>query len=171
MKKIVLSTVDKVLLSDNPFLKKIRSHFLGQFVPFNRPLKFKIQQISEVRTEILQPYQKLAFNHIGGLHACSLATLGELCAGMGLSRNLGLANYRPILADLHVHYERQAREDVIGLCEWKKEDIQALRQTLGEHHVAFIWGLTTIRTLKGEPVCEVKTHWQMKSWDKIKATH
>jgi acyl-coenzyme A thioesterase PaaI-like protein len=53
-------------------------------------------------------------NHLGGAHACAIATLGEFTAGLLLTRALGSSTYRIIMTDLYVDYLKQGRTHLYG---------------------------------------------------------
>src|SRR4051812_47753649 len=86
----------------------ILNKFIGNFIPFNGPHKYKIIRITDNGFEIEMPYKRKNLNHLKGLHACGLATLAELSAGLTLIRKLGFKDYRLIMQELNMEYFYQA---------------------------------------------------------------
>jgi acyl-coenzyme A thioesterase PaaI-like protein len=102
------------------------------------------------------------------MHACAIATLGEFCAGLTLARHLGFGRYRFILAELSVQYHRQGRSDLTGVASLTTEQIARVKEDL-QHQEKLLFPHSTIITdAKGETVAEVRTVWQIKSWEKVR---
>lgn len=153
----------------SPFYRWLLSFALGRIVPFNKAHHFRITQVLEQGVELRLPYRKSNCNHLGGLHACALATLAELTTGVSLLAFLGTSEYRLILARLEMDYHYQARQAVRALFEldpsWLEEEIRAPLKAAskvtvpctielydeGNHHIA-----------------TGTVHWQLKSWHEVK---
>lgn len=168
MKKTAFNIMDKLMTSSN---KKSSLIALNQIfkvaIPFNVPHGFTIEEISTEKIKISLPNRKLNHNHLGGIHACAMATLGEFCAGLWLSKNLGLSKYRLILAELNVKYHYQGRTNLMGECNAKDLDlnsIEALLQTEGKTTIPLV---TEIHDKNSIHIATVTSTWQVKSWDKV----
>lgn len=137
-------------------------------IPFNAPHGFKIKEISEDAVLITLPNRKLNHNHLGGIHACAMATVGEYCAGMSLLKTFGVRKYRLILSELNVKYTYQGRVDCEGFCSPRQID-QAKAESALASEGKYLQKLETlIRDKSGKEVAVVTTVWQLKSWDKVK---
>lgn len=168
MKQTAFNIMDKLMTSSN---KKSSLIALNQIfkvaIPFNVPHGFTIEEISSEKIKISIPNRKLNHNHLGGIHACAMATLGEFCAGLWLSKNLGLSKYRLILAELNVKYHYQGRTNLMGECNAKDLDlnsIETLLQSLGKTTIPLI---TEIHDKNSIHIATVTSTWQVKSWDKV----
>src|SRR5690606_36258047 len=85
-------------------------------IPFNAPHGFKIKKIDAECVQIDLPHKKLNHNHLGGVHACAIATLGEFCAGLSILKHFGISEYRLIMSNLNAQYSYQARKNLTGKC-------------------------------------------------------
>lgn len=137
-------------------------------IPFNAPHGFKIKTLDADAVVIKLPNKKLNHNHIGGVHACAMATVGEYCAGMALLSSFGISAYRLILAELSVKYTYQGRVDLEGSCSPHQIDKEAARSALEQDGIYLQTLKTIIRDINGKEVAEVTTTWQLKKWDIVK---
>lgn len=151
--KINLIALDKVLT-------------LG--IPFNAPHGFTIREISSEQVRVSLPNRKLNHNHIGGIHACAMATVGEYCAGLSLLSSFGISKYRLIMSELSVTYTWQGRTDLEAICSPGAIDKEAVRAAL-EEGKTYSQPLETIIQEKksGKEVARVKTTWQLKPWARV----
>ncbi len=143
------------------------SQILAQVIPFNSPHGFRFLEISDQKIKIRLPFIRKNKNHLGGIHACAIATLGEYCAGILLLKNLGTKEYRYILSDLKIKYHYQGRMDLIGEAIIEEEKIQLLRTSLESQDKTTQEVLTEIRDVKNNHVATVFSTWQLKKWDKV----
>ena len=132
-------------------------------IPFNRWLGMRIETLSPLQVRVISPPRVLRQNHVGGAHACALALLGEYPAGILISQNFSVEEYRIIISKLLVDYEKQGRGTLIGEAlaplEWPKED---------EKGDIWVDMKTVIQNTKGELVATVQTKWQLKKWSAVK---
>jgi acyl-coenzyme A thioesterase PaaI-like protein len=166
--KFAFNLIDKLIT--NPTLTNLMAlnKVLMIGIPFNAPHGFKIKEISDEQVLITLPNRKLNHNHLGGIHACAMATVGEYCAGMSLLKSFGSTQYRLILADLHVKYTYQGRTDLLGSCSVKQIDKEGIKKVL-ETEGKYLQKLETIiKEKSGKEVAVVTTTWQLKSWDQVK---
>jgi acyl-coenzyme A thioesterase PaaI-like protein len=137
-------------------------------IPFNAPHGYKIRELSEEAVRIHLPNRKLNHNHLGGIHACAIATVGEFCAGTSLLLSFGISKYRLILSELQVKYTYQGRTDLEGTCSPRQIDKEAVASAL-ENEGKYLQKLETfIKDKNGKEVAVVTTVWQLKSWDQVK---
>ena len=137
-------------------------------IPFNAPHGFRIKNISKEEVLIALPNKRLNHNHLGGVHACAMATVGEYCAGMTLLTSFGISKYRLILSELNVKYIYQGRVHLEGICSPRQIDVEKVKNALetdGKHLQEL---KTIIRDLEGKLIAEVTTTWQLKDWNQVK---
>ncbi len=166
--KAVYKIIDKLLANPNPINLIALDKVLRIGIPFNAPHGFKIKTLNRDAVIISLPNRKLNHNHIGGIHACAMATVGEYCAGMSLLTSFGISKYRLILSELNVKYTYQGRVDLEGICYPNQIDVDAVTRGL-ETEGKYLQPLKTIiRDLNGKEVAEVMTVWQLKNWEQVK---
>lgn len=138
-------------------------------IPFNAPHGFAIKAISSSEVRVSLPNRKLNHNHIGGIHACAMATVGEYCAGLSLLSSFGISKYRLIMSELSVTYTWQGRTDLEGICSPEAINREAIADALGNGGTYSQPLETIIREVKsGKEVARVRTTWQLKPWGKVK---
>ena len=166
--KFAFNLLDKLMKNPTTMNLMALNKVLTVGIAFNAPHGFKIKELSEDNVRITLPNRKLNHNHLGGIHACAMATVGEYCAGMSLLKTFGASQYRLILSDLHVKYTYQGRSDLEGTCSPRQIDKEAVTKVL-ETDGKYLQKLETlIRDKNGKDVATVTTTWQLKSWDQVK---
>ncbi len=166
--KFAFNFIDKLMANPTKTNLMALNKVLALGIPFNAPHGFKIKQLNQEAVLISVPNRKLNHNHLGGIHACAMATVGEYCAGMSLLLSFGISRYRLILSELNVKYTYQGRSDLEGSCSPGQIDQEAVSKILeadGKHLQKLE---TIIRDKSGKEVAVVSTLWQIKSWDKVK---
>jgi acyl-coenzyme A thioesterase PaaI-like protein len=166
--KFAFKIIDKLIGNPTKTNLMALNKFLTVGIPFNAPHGFKIRELTDEAVIISLPNRKLNHNHLGGIHACAMATVGEYCAGMSLLKCFGISKYRLILSDLHVKYTYQGRSDLEGSCSPTQIDREAVKQVLESEGKHLQKLETLIRDKKGKEVAIVTTTWQLKSWDQVK---
>jgi len=166
--KFAFKLIDKLMANPTKANLMALNKVLMVGIPFNAPHGFKIREINDQAIIISLPNRKLNHNHLGGVHACAIATIGEFCAGMSLLKSFGSSKYRLILSDLHVKYLYQGRNDLEGTCSFKQIDPVAIQAILDSEDKHFQKLETLIKDENGKEVAVVTTIWQLKSWDKVK---
>jgi acyl-coenzyme A thioesterase PaaI-like protein len=166
--KAVYKIFDKLIANPTGLNLMALDKVLRLGIPFNAPHGFKIKQLSKDAVIIALPNRKLNHNHIGGVHACAMATVGEYCAGMSLLSSFGISKYRLILSELNVKYTYQGRVDLEVICYPNQIDVEAVKEG-HEKEGKYLQPLKTIiRDLNGKEVAEVMTTWQLKNWEQVK---
>lgn len=166
--KAAFKIIDKLLANPTPLNILALDKVLRFGIPFNAPHGFKIKTLNRDAVIISLPNRKLNHNHIGGIHACAMATVGEYCAGMSLLQSFGISKYRLIMSELSVKYTYQGRVDLEGFCSPNQIDVEKVRiglETDGKYSQPL---KTIIRDLNGKEIAEVMTVWQLKNWEQVK---
>lgn len=166
--KAVYKIIDKLLANPSSMNLMALDKVLRIGIPFNAPHGFKIKNLGPDAVIISLPNRKLNHNHIGGVHACAMATVGEYCAGMALLSSFGISKYRLILSELNVKYTYQGRVDLEGICYPNQIDVEAVKSGLEKENKYLQPLKTVIRDLNGKEVAEVTTVWQLKNWEHVK---
>src|SRR5690606_25508324 len=150
--KFAFNLIDKLIKNPSRTNLMALNKVLALGIPFNAPHGFKIKTLSEDSIVIALPNRKLNHNHLGGIHACAMATVGEFCAGMSLLTCFGISQYRLILSDLHVKYIYQGRSDLEGTCSPRQIDKQAVKEDLEREGKTYQKLETLIRDKNGKEV-------------------
>ena len=137
MKKQVFQFVQNILQNPSSSKLFILNRLLPFVVPFNAPHDFRVTKLSNEGVEILLPYKKRNLNHVRGIHAAAIVTVGEFCAGLSLMRAFPLSLYRTILSSLQVQYLYQAKVDVIGHIQISEDILARVSQELGAEGKSF----------------------------------
>ncbi len=141
---------------------------LGLMAPFNAHLKARMLEWSDRRCVIALRRHRGVRNHVAGIHAGALFTLGETCAGLVVIRNFPFEKYRPLMSDVKVTYSKQARGDVVGEAVLATEEIDRMLAVIAGGEVPFTDVVTNIRNTEGEIIAVATTTWQVKSWDQVR---
>ncbi|HXH75279.1 MAG TPA: DUF4442 domain-containing protein [Bacteriovoracaceae bacterium] len=165
--KLAFKLIDALLARPGRFNLMTLNKVLTFGIPFNAPHGFKIKELSAEKVVISLPNKKLNHNHLGGIHACAMATVGEFCAGMSLLTTFGISRYRLILAELHVQYTYQGRTDLEGSCLISQIDKALLTQSLDQDGKYLQELKTIIKDVNAKEVAVITTLWQIKDWKKV----
>ena len=166
--KAAYKLIDKLLANPTKLNIMALDKVLKVGIPFNAPHGFKIKTLNRDAVIIALPNKKLNHNHLGGVHACAMATVGEYAAGLSLLQSFGISKYRLIMSELSVKYTYQGRVDLEGVCSPTQIDVEKVRiglETEGKYSQPL---KTIIRDLNGKEVAEVTTIWQLKNWEQVK---
>lgn len=166
--KAAFKIIDKLLANPTPMNLMALDKVLRFGIPFNAPHGFKIKKLGDDEVSISLPNMKLNHNHLGGVHACAMATVGEYAAGMSLLKSFGISKYRLILSELNVKYTYQGRVTLEGVCSPRQIDVDAVSRGLKESGKYLQELKTIIRDLNGKEVAVVTTVWQLKNWEQVK---
>lgn len=166
--KTMYRLIDKLLANPTKLNVMALDKLLTVGIPFNAPHGFRIKGISEDEVRISLPNRKLNHNHIGGIHACAMATVGEYCAGLSLLSSFGISKYRLIMSEMNVTYSYQGRRDLEGVCSPRQIDKEAIQSALNNDGKYIQRLETIIREVDGREVAKVVTHWQLKIWEQVK---
>ena len=102
------------------------------------------------------------------MHACAIATIGELSAGLMVMKNFSPRKYRFILKTLNNEYLYQGRTHLLTRCELTQDHLDQIKKDLKENDVVDIELTTEISDKKENLVAKVHSTWQIKSWQKVK---
>src|SRR5690348_1594277 len=151
------------------FYKTILNWALDRMIPFNKPHGFQIIETGPNHLKTLIPYKKRNFNHIRGLHACSLATISEFTTGFLLISNLDMKKYRLIMQRLEMDYHYQGKMNATAEFAISKEWIEKnVILPLQSKEAVLIPCEVKIHDEKGNHLTTGKVFWQVKDWARVK---
>lgn len=162
------AVLEKLLTTPKLAELHLLNPFIGRIIPFNKPHAFNIKKLEEHDIEIHLPLIKNNRNHLGTMHACAMATLGELSSGLLLVKHFSPANYRLIMKELNASYTYQAKTPVYSKCTLTQESIKQVLEDLSRDELTIVPLNTQIFDTDDKLVCEVKTDWQLKNWEYVK---
>jgi hypothetical protein len=151
------------------FYRWVLNRGLNYTIPFNRPHRFKVLEISNQHLKIKLPYRRSNFNHIRGIHACALATVSEFSTGLLLIKRLDPSKYRLIMQRLEMDYHYQGKMDSTATFaiteEWLDQQIFTPLQTRDS---VVVTCEVKIHDTAGNHLTTGKVYWQIKDWKKVK---
>ncbi|MDF1796141.1 MAG: YiiD C-terminal domain-containing protein [Coxiellaceae bacterium] len=139
-----------------------------RMIPFNNQHGFIIKKITDESLETIAPYQRRNFNHLKGIHACGLATIGELSAGLLLLSIFNPTKYRVIMSHLEVDYHYQAKMGTRSIAEMKQPEQQELLAKLDSGEAILKKMESNLYDGDNNHIATVHTTWQLKPWSKVK---
>lgn len=144
------------------------NHVMSHAVPFNKPHGFKVVDITSHHVTTFAPYRKKNFNHVRGIHACAIATVGELAAGIVLMYHFSPVKYRFIMSNMQIEYHYQAKKNITAMATLSIEDKNNILTTLENSDKTSQLVISEIKDADQQLVATVKTVWQIKSWKNVK---
>ncbi len=143
---------------------------LGMGIRFNRPHGIRIHKVEAEAVTTRIDLRKINTNHIGGIHACGLATAAEFCSGLVLLRKVDPRKYRLIMQKLEVQYHYQARKDAFARFSMSADESKKfITGPLDTEEAIFHTCEVPVHDTDGQLLCTAFTTWQIKRWDKVRA--
>lgn len=154
---------------NSPFYRWILNKVMARMIPFNLPHGFEIVELSDTHIKTRLPFKRKNKNHLGGLHACALATLSEYSTGVLLLTRLNPKEYRIILKRLEVDYLYQGKMEAFAEYRIPENfvDEQVLAPLQTQEAVELPCEVS-IRDAQGNQLTTATVHWQLKPWSKVK---
>jgi acyl-coenzyme A thioesterase PaaI-like protein len=153
------------------FYRKLLNFALWRVVPFNKTHRPQITALTDDEVRMMLPFIRANKNHVGGIHACALATLCEYVCGLCLLMNLNPKEYRIVMKSLQMTYHYQAKTAVKARFrlshEWiEKEILNPLQQaeSVFNEFVVDVYDENEVH------ICTGTINWQIKSWDKVRTS-
>jgi hypothetical protein len=138
-------------------------------IPFNHPHRIRIHKVEADAVTTRIDMRRKNKNHIGGIHACGLATTAEFCSGLVLLRHLDPRKYRLIMQKMELQYHYQAKEDALARYSLTEQEIESgLLKTVAAEGVGFFTCEIPVHDLSGNHLCTAFTTWQVKDWAKVR---
>lgn len=144
------------------------NQILSFSIPFNKPHGFKISAIEDYKIITKAPYRKKNFNHLRGIHACAIATVGELSAGLSLMHHFSPKQFRFIMSHLTVDYHYQAKKGIFAETIISQEIKTHILDALNQSEKTLQTITTDIYDTENTKIATVQTTWQIKDWKHVK---
>jgi acyl-coenzyme A thioesterase PaaI-like protein len=169
--------VNKTLLKSIDFLMKRSESKSGLVaiekvfaigIPFNKPHGIRFISLSSYESEMLMKNKRINHNHLGGIHACAIATVGEFSAGLLLCKNFEMSSFRVIMKTINVEYTAQARKSIKAHARVEAVLLDDLKKRIVLDGQAEVDLKTYIEDIDGKKIAVVTTEWQIKNWKNIK---
>lgn len=141
---------------------------LARGIPFNAPHGFKISAIKDDAVSTTAVYKRRNFNHVRGIHACAIATISEFSAGATLMMRFNPAEYRCIMSHLEVDYFYQAKQAIVAKTHLPDADLVETSEQLKTQDKVIKVIKTEVHDKDDNHIATVITHWQLKSWAKVR---
>jgi acyl-coenzyme A thioesterase PaaI-like protein len=150
------------------FYRWLLNRLLCYIIPFNAQHGIRITRLNKEMIESTIPYERRNMNHIKGVHACGLATIGEFSGGIMLLHAFDATKYRLIMSHLEVDYHYQAKRPILSRAKLLKAEQQTLLAKLEAGEVVMREMVSELYDDQENHVATVKTLWQLKPWSKVK---
>lgn len=138
-------------------------------VPFNRPHGFRITEFKKDHVRIKIPFKRSNFNHLKGLHACSMATAGEYASGLLLLLNLDPKRYRLIMKHIEADYFYQGKMEAEARFNISSDALNEIIQSVDKEGVLDYECSINIYDKEENHLATITTLWQIKDWKKTSA--
>lgn len=164
----LLVGLEALLKNPTPTKFRIFNGLFPRMVPFNTGMGARLEFLDNNSIKVTLPNKRRNHNHLGTIHACAIATAGEMSAGLLLLRSFPLTQYRLILKELKVTYKYQARLDLraeatLPAKSQEKASAELLDTGTTEQKIK-----TVITDIEGNHIADITSAWQLKSWDKVR---
>lgn len=133
-------------------------------LPFNRPHRISIASVSSDGVDIALPDRRSNRNHLGGMHACAMATALEFGSGASVLLEVGMQDYRIIMSRLEVDYLAKPKGDCVVRVQRNTPEVQGLSGVLEREGVARVALTSSLFDARGEHCARALVHWHLKAW-------
>ncbi|HHZ97874.1 MAG TPA: DUF4442 domain-containing protein [Flavobacteriales bacterium] len=144
------------------------SRIMQEVIPFNRPHRISISEITSEGCVVHLPYRRRNLNHLGTMHACAMATAGEYVSGLNVIEAFDISKYRLIMSRLEVDYLRRPVGECNASSRWPEGVLTSIQSSLSSEGVATFTMTSELVDSDSVHVATTTTHWQVKSWDKVR---
>ena len=144
------------------------SRIMQEVIPFNRPHRISISEITSEGCVVPLPYRRRNLNHLGTMHACAMATAGEYVSGLNVIEAFDISKYRLIMSRLEVDYLRRPVGECNASSRWPEGVLTSIQSSLSSEGVATFTMTSELVDSDSVHVATTTTHWQVKSWDKVR---
>ena len=169
MKTLMGSIMTKALHRAKAGKPRRFSRMMQEIIPFNRPHRISVLDISPSGCKVDLPHRRRNLNHLGTMHACALATAGEYDAGLNVIEAFDLSEYRLIMSRLEVQYHRRPVGGCIAESSWAEGTLESIKAELKKEGVVAFSLVSKLKDSAADHVATTTTMWQVKSWKKIKS--
>jgi acyl-coenzyme A thioesterase PaaI-like protein len=152
----------------SPVHRRALSRLLSWVIPFNRPHGLVIETLDPTRVEVSLPFTRTNQNHVGGLHACALATCAEFSCGILLLRHFPSEQFRLLMRKMEVEYHRQGRSTARARCTISTETLEGITRALDAKSYTMVDLVVEVFDRSDEKLCTATVSWQLRRWDTVR---
>ncbi len=158
-----------VKAGETPAMLKIINPVLRRMIPFNRPHRLTVTELSSERAIVRIPHRKSNLNHLKGIHALALSTASEYASGLMILRHLGTKDFRLIMKSLKTDYHYQGKTAIDAVFELSEMDVQEkiLSQLDEDGKTDFLCEIVTFDQNQNH-ISTTTCDWQIKKWDRVR---
>lgn len=160
----VAARADRALVAARQGNPEALDRLMRVALPFNRPHKIRIASVSDEAVEVGLPSRKSNQNHLGGMHACAIATALEFASGASILLEVGMRDYRIIMSRLEIGYLAKPKGNCVARAQRNTPDVRGLTGVLESEGVARIVQRSSLFDASGEHCAEAAVHWHLKAW-------
>ncbi|MCH2199592.1 MAG: DUF4442 domain-containing protein [Flavobacteriales bacterium] len=147
----------------------ILDRVLWKGIPFNRPHRFSIQELTDESVVVLIPFRKKNLNHLNGLHACALATGAEYASGLVMLQHFDPSSYRLIMKRIEIDYHYQGKTNGLVKFELPTSVVESeIKNALETQDAALFLCKVPVEDENGNLLCSAVVEWQIKPWTKVR---
>ena len=160
----VAQRADKALQEARAGNPKALDRLMRVALPFNRPHRIGIIEVNEEAVKVSLPERRSNRNHLGGMHACAIATALEFSSGASVLIELGMRDYRIIMSRIEVDYLAKPQGNCTATSKRNTPEVQGLSDVLQKEGVARVQLSAALHDARGEHCAQALVHWHLKVW-------
>lgn len=165
---MLFKLIEYLIENSHQLDKRILLNIILRFgIPFNSTHPFKIITLTNEDICLKQKLTWFNKNHLRGMHACAISTIGELTAGMLLMKSFSPSKNRFILKSLSTEYHYQGLTHLFSKAVYDKTKKQADQEVLAKDGKVEITINAEIFDKRDQHVATVVSVWQLKSWSRV----
>ena len=137
-------------------------------IPFNAPHRLRVKKLGLESLEVSIPFIRRNKNHLGGLHACVMATASEFSSGLLLLQHLSPREYRLIMKSLEIEFHYQGRIPACAQTECKENWIESeIKQPLQNKDRVEVQLESRTYDAENNHLATATITWQLKRWQSV----
>jgi acyl-coenzyme A thioesterase PaaI-like protein len=133
-------------------------------LPFNRPHRISVAAVTPDAVEVGLPWRRSNQNHLGGMHACAIATALEFASGASVMIEVGMRDYRIIMSRIEVDYLAKPKGNCVAKASRNTPEVKGLSGVLEGEGVARITLVSDLYDAQGDHCAQAHVHWHLKVW-------
>lgn len=151
------------------FYIQVLNRVMWKAIPFNKPHRFTITKIEDDKVVVTAKYRKKNWNHLRGMHAFAIGTIGEYASGVLLISSLDPSKYRLIMAKVEIEYHYQAKSAITAVATLTEEcKQQTIITPLTKEEAIFTTMEVPVHDQEANHIATIKVTWQIKLWKSVR---
>lgn len=130
------------------------SHVFGSMVKLAGTAGIRIESLSHVHSRLSLPNRRPIQNHIGGLHACSMALAAESATGILIGMNVPDTKV-PLIKRMEVDFVRRCEGSVTAEATLSEEDCEKIH----EEETGEVWVPCKVEDESGKEPIKARMLW------------